>query len=103
MVVELQGGNPFARTAPSAVVGVESGRRSGLRELVKLPMILTVGGDESPECHRLQHEYQELLSDAGVDVEIVLQNGGHHFDAVDLMGEANGALAIAVLRMIERA
>ncbi|MEN7531662.1 MULTISPECIES: hypothetical protein [unclassified Cupriavidus] len=66
-------------------------------------MILTVGGDESPECHRLQHEYQELLSDAGVDVEIVLQNGGHHFDAVDLMGEANGALAIAVLRMIERA
>ncbi len=64
-------------------------------------MILTVGGDESPEYHRLQREYQELLIERGFDVQIVPQQGGHHFDAVDLLGDANGPLAAAVLRMIE--
>lgn len=71
--------------------------------LIKLPMILTVGGDESPEYHRLQREYQELLIERGFDVQIVPQQGGHHFDAVDLLGDANGPLAAAVLRMIEPA
>lgn len=69
--------------------------------LVKLPMILTVGGDESPEYHRLQREYQALLTECGFDVQIVPQDGGHHFDAVDLLGNSNGALSAAVLRMIE--
>jgi arylformamidase len=70
--------------------------------MVKLPMILTVGGDESPEYHRLQREYQALLTECGFDVQVVPQDGGHHFDAVDLLGNSNGALAAAVLRMIER-
>ncbi|KUE90836.1 esterase [Cupriavidus necator] len=70
---------------------------------VKLPMILTVGGDESPEYHRLQREYQALLGECGFDVQVVVQERGHHFDAVDLLGDAHGALAASVLRMIERA
>lgn len=70
---------------------------------VKLPMILTVGGDESPEYHRLQREYQALLGECGFDVQVVVQERGHHFDAVDLLGDADGALAASVLRMIERA
>ncbi|RAS08668.1 alpha/beta hydrolase [Cupriavidus alkaliphilus] len=67
---------------------------------IKLPMILTVGGDESPEYHRLQREYQALLGECGFDVHVVVQERGHHFDAVDLLGDPNGALAAAVLRMI---
>ncbi|MCO4889493.1 alpha/beta hydrolase [Cupriavidus sp. WGtm5] len=69
----------------------------------KLPMILTVGGDESPEYHRLQREYHALLGECGFDVQVVVQQRGHHFDAVDLLGEDDGALASAVLRMIGRA
>ncbi|EHP44187.1 putative aylformamidase [Cupriavidus basilensis OR16] len=70
---------------------------------VRLPMILTVGGDESPEYHRLQREYQTLLEANGFDVQVVEQRRGHHFDAVDLLGDGNGALAEAVLRLIESA
>ncbi|GAA0800430.1 alpha/beta hydrolase [Cupriavidus gilardii] len=69
----------------------------------RLPMILTVGGDESDEYHRLQADYAALLRQHGVPVEIVDQPSGHHFDAVDALGDARGALAAAVLRMIEAA
>jgi arylformamidase len=68
---------------------------------VRLPMILTVGGDESAEYHRLQAEYQSMLEANGFDVGIVEQRGGHHFDAVDLLGDGDGPLAAAVIRMIE--
>jgi arylformamidase len=62
--------------------------------------ILTVGGDESDEFHRLQAEYQTLLNNQGLDVRIVRQRDGHHFDAVDRLGEVGGALSQAVIDMI---
>ncbi|WP_206955658.1 alpha/beta hydrolase [Trinickia acidisoli] len=65
-----------------------------------LPFILTVGGDESDEFHRLQAEYQTLLNNRGFDVRIVRQQDGHHFDAVDRLGEVGGALSQAVIDMI---
>ncbi|QET05063.1 alpha/beta hydrolase [Cupriavidus pauculus] len=67
-----------------------------------MPMILTVGGDESHEYHRLQGEYKTVLEQNGFAVQVVVQNGGHHFDAVDLLGEENGPLARAVLALIAR-
>ncbi|MGO4332430.1 alpha/beta hydrolase [Cupriavidus sp. 2TAF22] len=66
----------------------------------RLPMILTVGGEESSEYHRLQAEYCAQLHEQGIAVEIVDQERGHHFDAVDYLGEARGKLAAAVLKMI---
>ncbi len=69
--------------------------------MVKLPMILTVGGDESQEYHRLQRQYQSLLIERGFDVQVIPQQGGHHFDAVDLLGDTEGPLASAVVRMID--
>jgi len=66
-----------------------------------LPFILTVGGDESDEFHRLQAEYQTLLNNHGLDVRIVRQADGHHFDAVDRLGEPSAALSKAVIEMIE--
>lgn len=65
-----------------------------------LPFILTVGGDESDEFHRLQAEYQTLLNDHGLDVQVVRQRDGHHFDAVDRLGEVGGALSQAVIGMM---
>lgn len=65
-----------------------------------LPFILTVGGDESDEFHRLQAEYQTLLNNHGLDVQIVRQRDGHHFDAVDRLGEVGSELSRAVIRMI---
>lgn len=69
----------------------------------RLPMILTVGGDESEEYHRLQAQYAGLLREQGNKAEVVVQARGHHFDAVDYLGDAEGELAAAVLRMIAAA
>jgi len=66
-----------------------------------LPFILTVGGDESDEFHRLQAEYQTLLNNRGLNVRVVRQADGHHFDAVDRLGEPAAALSKAVIEMIE--
>lgn len=66
-----------------------------------LPYILSVGGDESDEFHRLQAQFQTLLDDHGLDVRIVRQRDGHHFDAVDRVGEAGNDLSNAILEMIE--
>ena len=66
-----------------------------------LPMILTVGGDESAEYHRQQAEYAGLLRQRGVPVRIVAQARGHHFDALDVLGDAQSELTAAVLAMIE--
>lgn len=66
-----------------------------------LPMILTVGGDESDEYHRQQAEYAALLRQRGVPVSIVVQAHGHHFDALEHLGDAQSELAAAVRGMIE--
>ncbi len=66
-----------------------------------LPMILTVGGGESAEYHRQQAEYAALLRQRGVPVSIVAQAGGHHFDALEPLGDAQSELMAAVLAMIE--
>ncbi|KAF1055192.1 MAG: hypothetical protein GAK41_00396 [Burkholderia gladioli] len=65
-----------------------------------LPFILSVGGDESDEFHRQQAEYQTLLNAHGLDVQIVRQRDGHHFDAVSRLGEAGSALSQAVIAMM---
>ncbi|VVE29742.1 alpha/beta hydrolase [Pandoraea fibrosis] len=67
-----------------------------------LPYILSVGGDESDEFHRLQAQFQTLLDDHGLDVQVVRQRDGHHFDAVDRVGEAGSALSTAILEMIRK-
>ncbi len=70
---------------------------------VPLPYILSVGGDESDEFHRLQAQFQTILNDHGLDVRIARQRDGHHFDAVDRIGEAGNALSTAILDMIRAA
>lgn len=68
---------------------------------VPLPYILSVGGDESDEFHRLQAQFQTLLDERGFDVRIVRQRDGHHFDAVDRVGEPGSGLSTAILAMIQ--
>ncbi|VVE51464.1 alpha/beta hydrolase [Pandoraea anhela] len=67
---------------------------------VPLPYILSVGGDESDEFHRLQAQFQTLLNGHGLDVQIVRQRDGHHFDAVDRVGIEGSDLSNAILAMI---
>lgn len=66
----------------------------------KVPMILTVGGAESPEYFRLQAEYEQLLKQEGSLLRVVDLKTGHHFDAVDALGVGSGELSQTVVRMI---
>ncbi len=49
----------------------------------KVPLILTVGGDESPSNFRLQREFEHRLREEDSLLEVVDLKRGHHFDAVD--------------------
>ncbi|MBF8176738.1 MAG: alpha/beta hydrolase [Burkholderiaceae bacterium] len=69
---------------------------------VKTPIILTVGGDESNEYHRLQAEYAALLGSRNMEIQIVDQADGHHFDAVDRLGDEENELGKAMLDLIRR-
>jgi arylformamidase len=69
----------------------------------KVPLILTVGGDESPEYFRLQGEFEHRLREEGALLEVVDLQKGHHFDAVDALGTPDHRLAKAVLKMIKGA
>ncbi|GAB7536025.1 alpha/beta hydrolase [Burkholderia sp. 3C] len=66
-----------------------------------LPFILTVGGDETDEFHRLLAEYQTRLNAHGLDVQIVRQRDGHHFGAIDRLGEEGHPLSQAVIAMMQ--
>jgi len=65
-----------------------------------IPVILTVGGEESGEYHRLQQQYSEALENNGTVVKIVSQSDGHHFDAVDRFADENHRLFQAMSGMI---
>ena len=70
-------------------------------ERYMVPLILTVGGDESPEYFRLQGEFESRLRSDDALIEVVAMQGGHHFDAVDALGDRSSALAASVIRMIQ--
>lgn len=79
-------------------------RHSPARHLPKnkIPMILTAGGAESDEYHRLQREYAALLQGIGCSVRIAEQRDGHHFDVVDRLGDENTELFKAAVELVTR-
>ncbi|TDD42317.1 alpha/beta hydrolase [Saccharopolyspora elongata] len=67
------------------------------------PLLLTVGGDESSEFHRQQAEFARIWSTRGLACKVVDQPDGHHFDAVERLGEADDPLFGAVFELIRNA
>lgn len=63
-------------------------------------LLLSVGGDESSEFHRQQHEYGQALRAAGIGCEVIEQIDGHHFDMCDRLGDRNELLYHAVKDMV---
>ncbi|MGO3741153.1 alpha/beta hydrolase [Kerstersia sp.] len=79
---------PIRRCFLNAVVGLDvaqAHRNSPLYRLPQtgLPLILSVGGDESPEFQRQQETYAQACQERGVAVTVVPQPDGHHFDMID--------------------
>lgn len=64
------------------------------------PLILSVGGIESPEFHRQQDDYAQAWRAQGLECRVVTQDGGHHFDMIDRWSDENHPLFKAFMEMI---
>ena len=64
------------------------------------PLILSVGGAETPEFHRQQAEFEQAWRAHGLGAEIVDQPGDHHFSVIERLGESSSPLHRAAMRQI---
>lgn len=65
------------------------------------PLILSVGGAESPEFHRQQSEFADAWRGAGLACSVVDQVGGHHFDMIDRLADPSSELWAATQHMMQ--
>lgn len=65
------------------------------------PLILSVGGAESPEFHRQQSEFAHAWRGAGLECSVVDQVGGHHFDMIDRLADPATELWVATQQMMK--
>lgn len=64
------------------------------------PMILCVGGEESPEYHRQQAEYAQKWAETQAPARIVAAPGCNHFSVADWFGDSASPLFQACRRLV---
>lgn len=87
------------------IVGLDgdmAARNSPIRHIPPraAPLILCVGGDETPEYQRQQAEFADAWRQAGHGLALVEAPGHHHFTVVDELGRAGSALNSALRRQM---
>jgi arylformamidase len=70
---------------------------------VNIPTVVAVGGDESAEFLRQSQDYVTAMRDAGLRSEYLAIPGRHHFDILDDLAEADGALWSALNGLLKTA
>jgi arylformamidase len=65
-----------------------------------VPMVLTLGGDETVEFHRQTNDYAEILKGQGADVEVVIPPGLNHFTIVDEFRHTDSNLTNLACRLM---
>jgi len=66
----------------------------------RLPMVLGVGADETPEMIRQSREYHAMLLAQGRPVQLIEEPGRHHLNMGRVFGEPGTALFQALHRLI---
>ena len=66
---------------------------------VRCPVLLAVGGHESPEFHRQQESFADAWREQGAGMETVISGGDDHFSIVGHLGDPGSALFRAVTRL----
>jgi arylformamidase len=67
---------------------------------VRCPIIVAYGDQESPEFQRHGREFAAALAGAGHAVDTMVLAGRNHFEAIEVLGEADAPLCRAVLRQM---
>lgn len=65
-----------------------------------VPVLLTLGGDETVEFHRQTNDYAETLKTQGAEVQVVIPPGLNHFTIVEEYKDANSDLTNAACRLM---
>ncbi|MEE8444860.1 MAG: alpha/beta hydrolase [Alphaproteobacteria bacterium] len=68
----------------------------GAAEAPKTPLILTVGGDESPEFLRQQADFAESWKNQGGHCDTIVMEGDNHFTILDRLADRESPLHRAV-------
>lgn len=66
---------------------------------VRCPVLLAVGGRESPEFHRQQASFADTWRGHGASVETMISDGDDHFTIVGHLGKPDSALFRAIARL----
>jgi arylformamidase len=66
----------------------------------KPPVIVAVGGDETPLWIKQSTDYAAMLRTRGVATELMIVPGAHHFSITRSLGDPDGVLPQAIRRQI---
>jgi arylformamidase len=66
------------------------------------PLIISCGAKETSEIRRLATEYHEARKAHGLGGELLIQEGKHHFSAIEGLNDSNSPLCTAVTEFMAR-
>lgn len=66
------------------------------------PLLVSFGGSESPEFRRQSSEYPDAWKASGLRGDLLIQEGRHHFSAIDGLADPKSALCEALGDFISR-
>ena len=69
--------------------------------LLHAPVIVTVGGNETPEFQRQNRDFAAAVKQAGKPVELVEAVGYNHFEMAESLGNPYGPNGRAALRLMK--
>lgn len=66
------------------------------------PLLITFGEKETKEFHRQSTEYLQAWQANGLRGELLVQEGNHHFSAIEGLNDSSSSLCQAIVDFIER-
>lgn len=65
-----------------------------------MPLVCTVGGDETPAFHSQQHDFVRACAERGLQVTEVTAPGMHHFNIADALARPDSMIRLALAEMM---
>jgi arylformamidase len=66
------------------------------------PLLISYGAEETSEIQRLADEYHQARQANGLGGELLVQDGKHHYSAIEGLNDGTSPLCIAVIEFMDR-